>query len=489
MPRDVHEPERPRAAIAAASAHAEDLLRLPNVTGVGAGNKSTNGHRSETVGVVVYVTRKEPPQNLAANENVPGYLTVDGERIPTDVVEVGRLRFCDDFNRYRPLRGGCRITSFYAAGTAGGVFIDRRPPKRAVLLSNNHVLTDKDHPDTLPITPYDLVNQPTSDIVGKTTRIIPAYLAPLGADYAYEAVVDAGIVQIAKDVERNFELIDIAGKHPQYCSRPYLGLKVKFRGSASAQVKVGTVTGLGCKFIVEDKAAGFKRRMIGAGLSSGGTGFVIQFNSDSIGSVRGDSGTLVVDTDGKASRGLIFAGSGQKGGISVAGDIIDVMYCCDITTSLNGAMYLVVSNAVDVEFAGIADRHDLVDDHVHKLERFRVGYVTPGRGRLSEALELLLQGECGAAIADSLVVDDDFAGLVNRAIGPWVIRPNIFEMLEYRIPEGFAVNLLAAFARLNHIRPGTVDLHWWEGVLNGTSGRTLREVLGRRVRAPELAAR
>lgn len=420
MPRDIHEPERPQAAITAASAYAEDLLRLPNVTGVGAGYKISGGRRSETVGVAVYVTRKEPSQNLAANEHVPEHLTVDGERIPTDVVEVGRLRFCDDFNKYRPLRGGCRITSPYGAGTGGGVFVDRRPPKRAVLLTNNHVLTDKDHPDTVPITPYDLVNQPSSDIVGKTTRVVPAYLAPLGADYAHEAVVDAGIVEIANSVERIFEVIDIAGKHPHYCSRPYLGLKVAFRGSASAQVKTGTVTGLGCKFILVDKATGFKRRLIGAGLSSGGTGFMIQFNSDSVGSVRGDSGSLVVDADGKASRGLIFAGNGEKGGYSAAGDIVDVMYCCDITTALNGAMYLAVSNAVDVEFAGIADRHDLVDDHVDKLDRFRVGYVNPGGGRLSEAFELLLHGECGAAIADSLLVDDDFAGLVNRAIGPWV---------------------------------------------------------------------
>ncbi|MBT2546600.1 hypothetical protein J7E99_39610 [Streptomyces sp. ISL-44] len=489
MPRDIHEPERPQAAISAASAHAEDLFRLPNVTGVGAGYKISDGRRSDTVGVTVYVTHKEPSQNLAANELVPGHLTIDGERIPTDVVEVGRLHFCDDLNRYRPLRGGCRITSNYGAGTAGGVFVDRLPPKKAVLLTNNHVLTDKDHPDIVPVTPFNLINQPSSDIVGKTTRIVPAWLAPLGADYAHEAVVDAGIVEIAKSVDQIFEVVDIAGKHPHYCGRPYLGLKVVFRGSTSGQVKTGTVTGIGCKLIIEDKSTGFKRRLIGAGLSSGGTGFVIQFNSDSVSSLRGDSGSLVVDADGKASRGLLFAGTGLKGGYSYACDIIDVMYCCDITTPLTGAMYLAVSNAVDVEFAGIANRHDLVDDHVDKFERFRVGYILPGEGILSGAFELLLQGERGAAIADSLLVDDDFAGLVNRAIGPWVIQPNIFEMLDYRIPAGFTGNLLAAFARLNHIRPGTVDLSWWETALNDIDGRTIREVLGRRVRTLELAAR
>ncbi|MGV9277766.1 hypothetical protein [Streptomyces griseosporeus] len=487
MPGDVQEPERPQAAITAASAYAEDLLRLPNVTGVGAGYKVSGGRRSETVGVVAYVTHKESSQNLASNERVPEHLTVDGERIPTDVIEVGRLHFCDDLDKYRPMRGGCRIVTSFAAGTAGGVFIDRRPPKRAVLLTNNHCLTEKDHPDVLPLPPFDSVYQPTSDIVAYTTRIVPAYLAPLGANYAHEAVVDAGIAEI-RYVDRIFEVIGIAGKHPQYCGRPYLGLKVAFRGSTSAQVKTGTVTGLGCKFIVEDKVNGFKRRLIGAGLSSGGTGFVIQHTSDSVPSLQGDSGTLVIDANGTASRGLIFASTLHKGGVTLAGDIIDVMYCCDITTSLNGAMYLVVSNAVDVEFAGIAGRHDLVDDHVDKLERFRAGYIRSGDGRLSDAVGLLLQGECGAVIADSLLVDDDFAGLVNRSIGPWVIQPNIFEMLDYRIPEGFTGNLLAAFARLNHIRPGAVDLSWWERALHEADGHTVREVLGRRVRVPELAA-
>lgn len=47
------------------------------------------------------------------------------------------------------------------------------------------------------------------------------------------------------------------------------------------------------------------------------------------------------------------------------------------------------------------------------------------------ALGALLEMEPGRTIAEALLADEDFSGLLNRAIGDWLVLPTVFEMLEY----------------------------------------------------------
>ncbi|MEW6048528.1 MAG: hypothetical protein AB1609_18960, partial [Bacillota bacterium] len=61
---------------------------LPNVAGIGLGNKEIGGRVTGTPSIVVLVTRKVPRETLRARHLVPGRL---GGAI-TDVVEVGELR-------------------------------------------------------------------------------------------------------------------------------------------------------------------------------------------------------------------------------------------------------------------------------------------------------------------------------------------------------------------------------------------------------------
>jgi hypothetical protein len=59
-----------------------------NVVGVGVGFRFVKGQRTETIGVVVMVTRKVPIGQLPPKDVIPSEL--DG--VPVDVQEVGVIR-------------------------------------------------------------------------------------------------------------------------------------------------------------------------------------------------------------------------------------------------------------------------------------------------------------------------------------------------------------------------------------------------------------
>ncbi|MEU9785542.1 hypothetical protein AB0H92_32050 [Streptomyces phaeochromogenes] len=465
------------------------MLRLPNVIGVGASRKVVSGRRTDTIGIVVYVTRKEPSANLAAQHRVPPELTVNNESVPTDVVEIAQPRMCAlDDGKYRPIRGGCQIQSVAGLGTAGGVFFDRRAPHDAVLLTNNHVLTLPAHPDSLPGNRH--VWQPGgghAEFVGDSTRVVPMLPGPLGANYAFDSVVDAGIVEVGPGIGKWFRVIDIAGKHPFVALPPYEGLEVVRRGFRS-QLKTGTVEAVGVTVITEGPPPDRKRCKIGGG----GTVFAIRSPEGQISGMSGDSGSLVVDAAGQATRGLVFASDSHDhltGGLTWACDMLDVMSAIEIETICARSNRLVVTAAVMKEIASsIAERERLIEEHVRKFARFRASYLSPnGDSRLSGGLGALLEEESGQEIAEALLTDDDFAGLLNRAIGSWLVQPTAFEMLEYRLPENFVPDLLAAFTRLSRIKAGAVDTDWLADVFQNADGRSMREVLDRKVRVPEPA--
>ena len=63
------------------------LLSKPNVVGVGIGYRIAHGQQTDTVAIVVMVSRKLPANQLKPDELIPA--TIEG--VPVDVQETGEL--------------------------------------------------------------------------------------------------------------------------------------------------------------------------------------------------------------------------------------------------------------------------------------------------------------------------------------------------------------------------------------------------------------
>jgi len=72
-------------------AYEADLMRKANVVGVGIGLREQGGKPTGEPAIVVSVTRKVPPSQLAPDDVIPREL----EGIPVDVQVVGVLRAFD----------------------------------------------------------------------------------------------------------------------------------------------------------------------------------------------------------------------------------------------------------------------------------------------------------------------------------------------------------------------------------------------------------
>jgi hypothetical protein len=70
------------------AAHEKELLRKPNVVGVGVGLRYRGGEFTGEPAVVVSVTHKLPPSALHPEDVIPTEL--DG--VPVDVQEIGHVR-------------------------------------------------------------------------------------------------------------------------------------------------------------------------------------------------------------------------------------------------------------------------------------------------------------------------------------------------------------------------------------------------------------
>ena len=121
--------------------HDLQLLRDPNVVGVGVGTKCICGEDTEKICVVVMVAKKERRTHIAPDRLIPSTLPVgEGIEVETDVIETGHHHQLANTARIRPAKPGTSLGSvLITAGTFGGVVIDNKSQK-PVILSNNHVL-------------------------------------------------------------------------------------------------------------------------------------------------------------------------------------------------------------------------------------------------------------------------------------------------------------------------------------------------------------
>lgn len=133
---------------------AEQLMRIPGVTGVGLGGRETAGRPMGEISIKVFVSEKRPRAEVPPDEVIPE--TFEG--VPTDVIALGEGEEEQgpptgraavpmsnrDLDRYRPLTGGVRIEAKLpdaSGGTLGCFLWERADHDHVYALTNQHVMT------------------------------------------------------------------------------------------------------------------------------------------------------------------------------------------------------------------------------------------------------------------------------------------------------------------------------------------------------------
>ncbi|MDX3452713.1 DNA/RNA non-specific endonuclease [Streptomyces sp. ME02-8801-2C] len=136
-------------------AHGQDLLKDPNVSSVGIGQKVRNGTRGKQIVLQFTVSSKVAPEAMEAlgTNRIPQTITVDGFEVPTDVVErsytphfrvVAEVRKPERKTRLNPVVPGASVGGVsVSAGTIGCIVFDKADGTPYVL-SNWHVLQGPD---------------------------------------------------------------------------------------------------------------------------------------------------------------------------------------------------------------------------------------------------------------------------------------------------------------------------------------------------------
>lgn len=196
---------------------AERLLKLPGVHSVGIGGRMRGGQPTGELVVKVFVTRKQPLDELAPAARVPPEI----EGLPTDVEEcppfedkVGvpaKPPFPDpsqgylygDRDRERPVKGGTHIEAkdSGSAGTLG--FLARVPAdtKRIMAVTNHHVVFNEAAAKL-----GTLVGQ--AEATDSCTKCCKGLIGNCVASH-YDADVDAALIQLDAELEWVAEIKEI----------------------------------------------------------------------------------------------------------------------------------------------------------------------------------------------------------------------------------------------------------------------------------------
>jgi hypothetical protein len=347
------------------------LAKLPGVVGIGVGTKYVGGKPTDAWTISISVVKKRPKGALAASELIPA--EIDG--VPTDVIETGEFKVLGvdpkdgvdvyDYSKYRPLRGGIKISVSYPSapgidpnnlelGTMGCVALTTETPPRHVLITNRHIIAT--------VIPHGPVGQPHPD-PGSTTCGAGNELVGNVFDWAKDAVdptltdmfpVDAAICALNEGVQWVAGIAPAAvgqgntpdpigtirDLRPAVTPSPPANLAVKKRG-----MKTGATTGKinNFNFSLPLTAHGRNYTGVQVGAPIGNqtillnmTMPVLQITADAAPfSTQGDSGCLVCDMSNNVV-GLLFA-SNISGSSVLAAHIQDVLDVLHLTIPTTGA--------------------------------------------------------------------------------------------------------------------------------------------------------
>ncbi len=328
------------------------LLEWPNVVGVGRGMKITEQRCTDREAVVVLVTEKMPERELSAYDMIPRQL---GERVLTDVVEVGLVRALSlsqeeaalRHGKQRPALGGVSVGhAEVTAGTLGTLVTDAGTGDR-LILSNSHVLANTTSgtdgrarvgDPVLQPGPYD-GGQESDDVIGRLERFVPIRPQASRATCPRVAGIQNGVNVLLqmlfpdyavefRRINRSDNLVDAAVAiplDPELVSSDIIGLG-SVQGTMDPQV--------GMRVVKSGRSSGINRgeiTVIDASIKvhMGDVGEVLfkeQILTEPMAS-PGDSGSVLLD-DNRLAVGLLSAGS-QK--ISVASRIDNVFRLLNLT--------------------------------------------------------------------------------------------------------------------------------------------------------------
>lgn len=328
----------------------EDLLAKENVVGVGVGKKISNGSETDVLSVVVMVEKKVSTNTLSREDIIPKGLRVPHSpwTVPTDVIEVGKIEaLTESFtpvertDKWRPAPGGVSIGHFaITAGTLGVVATDLLTRKR-VILSNNHVLANKNDAmigdailqqgyydggrvstntigHLLRYKEIDFGEEPSdcpiaegvAKVLNTGARVIRSKhrLNTIKANPQAVNYIDAAIVDPVFDDEVLDEILDIGVISGTIDA--YLGMAIRKSGRTTGYTH-GTVLLVNATVNVSygpNKIARFEDQIVGGAMSAGG-----------------DSGSLGVVEDSNRAFGLLYAGSSQSTIFNPIQNVLDTL--------------------------------------------------------------------------------------------------------------------------------------------------------------------
>lgn len=268
------------------------LLAMPNVVGVGLGNKLTNGADTGVPSLLVLVDQKLDKEYLGKSELIPGSVG----KFKTDVVEVGQIFAQTDMRNnelMRPAMGGCSVGhTRVTAGTIATTVIRKgdNVPSRYFILSNNHVLANSNAASI-----GDPIVQPgTFDggVMAANHIAILAGFVPINF-MGGNNVVDCAIAEVIQFDKCSPEIYSIG--YIQGVANIQVNTRVQKSGRTTGYTR-GRVIAIGATINVNYGGAGVAK-------------FVNQIVTTNM-SAGGDSGSLVLDMRRNAV-GLLFAGSAQ----------------------------------------------------------------------------------------------------------------------------------------------------------------------------------
>ncbi len=178
----------------------------PNVIGTCLGTRRVGGQPTDEPTVIVLVSKKRPVSQLAASEQIPATVDIDGESIPTDVQEIGEPRIHagavrqappserDRTTRWRPAPAGVSIGhADVTAGTLGTPVLHSETGD-PVVLTNAHVAApiDGSHEG-------DPIYQPGPMDGGTDDDAVGSLESAVTIDSAEPNTTDSALVSVAPD--------------------------------------------------------------------------------------------------------------------------------------------------------------------------------------------------------------------------------------------------------------------------------------------------
>jgi hypothetical protein len=305
--------------------HADELLELPNVVGVGVGYKESQGVRTSEMSVVVLVSKKLPQSALQVDQMVPRQL----DSVRTDVVEVGELRALQlPTERWRPAPGGVSLGHYQITTGTFGVLVRDRGTGSPLILSNNHVMANSNDAQI-----GDPILQPgpadggtvQNDTLARLERFCPIEFntepgtCSVASAYAWLGNTLAKLLGSSHRVNVNIVRPQVSNQVDAAVARPMDTTQVR-----SDILEIGVVSGvtpatLGQAVRKSGRTTGFTTGeiiVLDATVSVGyGPGQTATFDGQIVTtpmSQGGDSGSLLVDAASQHAVGLLFAGSSQS---------------------------------------------------------------------------------------------------------------------------------------------------------------------------------